>query len=105
MLTESRSKIALLNGRIAHFAVTINRFDVLLNEVWANKCNGGVLTMVNKHCAYGECRSDSRYIHKSFMQGVFFIKFPIVKKLHLNRSAEKLSRWVRACSRQDLTIV
>ena len=56
----------------------------------ANNCTGGALTMVNKHCAYGECRSDSRYIHKSFMQGVFFIKFPIVKKRLLNRSAENL---------------
>ncbi|XP_076349849.1 uncharacterized protein LOC143246664 [Tachypleus tridentatus] len=55
--------------------------------------------MVNKHCCWGSCRSDSRYSGKESMRGVVFIPFPKPR-----RSREKCERWVRACLRKDFSI-
>jgi hypothetical protein len=38
------------------------------------------------------------------MQGVFFIRFPVVGKRHPNRNVDKIQRWVHACSREDFTM-
>ena len=54
-------------------------------EAWA---------MVTKRCAWGTCRSDSRYKHKPYMLGVFFISFPKPKK-----KLEQCLRWIAACCR------
>jgi hypothetical protein len=43
--------------------------------------------MLNKHCAFVEFRSDLRYIHKSFTQGVFLMKSAskiCVRFVHVN---------------------
>ena len=50
--------------------------------------------MVNKHCAYGTCNSDSRHMHKPHMEGVGFLYFPQSKK-----DPDKCSRWVKLCGR------
>ena len=50
--------------------------------------------MVNKHCAYGVCNSDSRYRDRPHMKGVDFIYFPQYKKY-----PEKCARWVKLCGR------
>ena len=50
--------------------------------------------MVNKHCAYGGCNSDSRYMHMPHMEGVNFVYFPQRKK-----DPDKCSRWVKLCGR------
>ena len=52
--------------------------------------------MVNKHCAYGLCRSDSRYAHRDFMKNVFWI--PVVRPWE---NLQKSKRWARACGRGD----
>ena len=49
-----------------------------------------------KRCAYGECRSDSRYQHKDYMKDVLFIRFPKPKTQN-----EKCDKWIKACSRAD----
>ncbi|XP_053402864.1 uncharacterized protein LOC128558078 [Mercenaria mercenaria] len=48
-----------------------------------------------KHCAYGKCNSDSRYLDRPEMKDVFFIRFPKPGK-----DFEKCVRWVKACSRK-----
>ncbi|KAK7101626.1 uncharacterized protein [Littorina saxatilis] len=50
--------------------------------------------MVNKTCAYGLCKSDSRHYGRPKMEGVAFIYFPQPRK-----DKEKCKRWVRACGR------
>ena len=52
-----------------------------------------------KHCAYGTCKSDSRYPDRPEMEGVFFIRFPQSKK-----DPEKCMRWANACSRQNFSV-
>ena len=52
------------------------------------------IRMVNKHCAYGTCNSDSRHMHKPHMEGVGFVYFPQSKK-----DPDKCSRWVKLCGR------
>ncbi|XP_077981440.1 uncharacterized protein LOC144436508 [Glandiceps talaboti] len=49
-----------------------------------------------ERCAYGTCRSDSRFAARDYMEGVFFVRFPKPKT-----QPEKCERWVRACSRGD----
>jgi hypothetical protein len=59
--------------------------------------HGGVLTMLNKHFAFVEFRSDSRYIHRSFTQGVFFmtsVSKIFVRFMHINAfNVDELKRW------------
>uniref|UniRef100_A0A0L8GD04 THAP-type domain-containing protein n=1 Tax=Octopus bimaculoides TaxID=37653 RepID=A0A0L8GD04_OCTBM len=50
--------------------------------------------MVTKRCAWGTCRSDSRYKHKPHMLNVFFVSFPKPKS-----SLERCIRWLDACCR------
>lgn len=53
-----------------------------------------------KHCCYGDCNSDSRYIgQKSYMDGVKFIPFPKPKT-----QLQKCQRWVRLCERKYFTV-
>ncbi|XP_077994995.1 uncharacterized protein LOC144448593 [Glandiceps talaboti] len=52
--------------------------------------------MVVKRCAYGECKSDSRYFNRDYMHGVNFVRFPKPKT-----QLEKCQRWIKACSRGD----
>ena len=49
-----------------------------------------------EHCAYGICNSDSRYMDRPGMEGVFFIRFPQFK-----REPDKCSRWAHACRREN----
>ncbi|XP_062601105.1 uncharacterized protein LOC134262791 [Saccostrea cucullata] len=51
-----------------------------------------------KHCAYGLCKSDSRYMDRQGMEGVFFIRFP-----QFHREPEKCTRWANACRRENFT--
>ncbi|XP_061191757.1 uncharacterized protein LOC133199999 [Saccostrea echinata] len=51
-----------------------------------------------KHCAYGLCKSDSRYMDRLGMEGVFFIRFP-----QFHREPEKCTRWASACRREHFT--
>ena len=53
-----------------------------------------LIRMVNKHCAYGTCNSDSRHMHKPHMEGVGLLYFPQSKK-----NPDKCSRWVKLCGR------
>ena len=67
-------------------------------------CNQGKqthfrLTMVNKNCMYGVCKSDSRYPERLAEKDVHFIPFP--KPL---RNRVKCERWIRACGRPDLNV-
>jgi hypothetical protein len=65
-------------------------------EVRANKCNGSVLTMLNKHFAFVEFRSDSRYIYRSFTQGVFSIKSVskiFMRFVHINAKTGRALAW------------
>lgn len=54
-----------------------------------------------KHCCYGNCNSDSRYVEKrpDTMGNVVFIPFP---KPKTQRS--KCERWVRLCGRKFFTV-
>ena len=54
---------------------------------------------MGKRCAYGLCKSDSRYSHKDHMKGVFFI--PFVKPL---RHRAKCERWINACNRVNFSV-
>ena len=52
-----------------------------------------------KHCAWGTCKSDSRYLDRlinSERKSVKFHPFPSVKKEKVQREA-----WIRACCRRD----
>jgi hypothetical protein len=55
--------------------------------------------MVNKHCACGDCNSDSRYAHKEHMKNVSFVNFPKFKS-----QPEKCLAWVEACYREDFKV-
>ena len=55
--------------------------------------------MVNKHCSYGTCKSDSRYTHRDEMQGVNFVNFPKLKS-----QPDKCMKWVTACYRSDFDV-
>lgn len=44
-----------------------------------------------KLCAYGLCKSDSRYMDRPGMEGVFFIRFP-----QFHREPEKCTRWANS---------
>jgi len=61
--------------------------------------------MATKHCCYGTCRSDSRYMHAQHMKDVFFIPFPkpYAKKCDAT-VVDKCKRWVHACRREGFTI-
>ncbi|XP_072032383.1 uncharacterized protein [Amphiura filiformis] len=50
--------------------------------------------MVTKRCAWGVCKSDSRYKDRDHMKGVWFVPFPKPKS-----QREKCLRWVKACGR------
>jgi hypothetical protein len=53
-----------------------------------------------KHCCYGDCNSDSRYVGKrSDMDGVNFFPFPKPKT-----QLEKCRCWVRLCGRKYFTV-
>ena len=52
-----------------------------------------------KHCCYGLCNSDSRYLDRPYMENVKWIPFPKPKRL-----LEKCQRWLRACGRDDFTV-
>lgn len=53
-----------------------------------------------KHCCYGDCNSDSRYVGiKKEMDNVYFIPFPKPKT-----QKEKCERWVRLCGRKYFTV-
>ena len=53
-----------------------------------------------KHCCYGDCNSDSRYVgRREDMEGVCFIPFPKPKT-----QLEKCERWVRLCGRKFFTV-
>ena len=53
----------------------------------------------NKHCCYGICNSDSRYMEKEHMCGVFFIPFPKPKS-----NENKCKKWIAACGRENFTV-
>ena len=50
--------------------------------------------MNTKHCCYGTCNSNSRYVDRTDMQAVFFINFPKSKS-----QREKSDKWIRRCGR------
>ncbi len=52
-----------------------------------------------KHCAYGICRSDSRFPDRPEMQGVFFVRFP--KRV---RDEDKCRRWAMDCGRANFDL-
>lgn len=53
-----------------------------------------------KHCCYGDCNSDSRYVGiRQDMDEVTFIPFPKPKT-----KRETCERWVRLCGRQFFTL-
>ena len=52
--------------------------------------------MPTKRCAWGKCRSDSRYSHKSHMEGVNFFPFP---KPWMN--LDRCRSWLKACTRPN----
>ena len=58
--------------------------------------------MPHKHCAWGKCKSDSRYPEK--YPGVTFI--PFVKPGKYGYYREKCLRWIKACGRHyaDLNV-
>lgn len=66
-----------------------------------------------KHCSWGVCRTDSRFIDKA-PTGTFFIRFPKPGKIkefmtdwekrREQEKTEKCKRWVHACGRQDFSI-
>jgi len=64
-----------------------------------------LLVMATKHCCYGTCRSDSRYMHLENMKDVSFIPFPkpYAKKCDA-AGLEKCKRWVHACRREGFNI-
>lgn len=47
---------------------------------------------------YGLCKSDSRYMDRPGMEGVYFIRFP-----QFHREPEKCTRWANACRREHFT--
>jgi hypothetical protein len=61
---------------------------------FVNKRPGG-----KKHCCYGVCNSDSRYMDREHMHGVFFIPFPKPKS-----NENKCKRWIAACGREHFTV-
>ena len=48
--------------------------------------------MVIKHCCYGTCSNDSRYLDREGMEGVFFIPFPKPKT-----KLEQCLKWNSLC--------
>ena len=50
--------------------------------------------MVVKHCCYGTCSNDSRYLDREGMEGVFFIPFPKPKT-----KLEQCLKWISLCGR------
>ena len=79
---------------IVHFAVTINSIrnplisicgqtTPCLPVVWLLKLS----IMVNKHCAFGTCRSDSHYGQTPQLKDVYFITF------HKEKSKLEWSGW------------
>ena len=58
------------------------------------------VNMPVKHCCYGDCNSDSRYVGKrEDMGNVNFIPFPKPKT-----QREKCERWIRLCGRKYFTV-
>ncbi len=55
--------------------------------------------VTTKHCAFGTCRSDSRYNDRPHMEGVVFCRFPSKLKMR-----DKCLKWVKACRRLNFTI-
>jgi len=65
-----------------------------------------------KHCCWGACNSDSRYLEDS--NGIFFIGFPMSRKLkdsmtdweknRIKQDTKKCKRWVHCCERKNFTI-
>ena len=61
---------------------------------------GHSLSMPVKHCCYGDCNSDSRYVgRREDMENIFFIPFPKPKT-----QREKCERWIRLCGRKFFTV-
>ena len=63
-------------------------------------CGIFIVIMVNKHCCYGTCTSESRYAgRKESMQGVSFIPLP-----KPTSQPDKCKKWVTACYRSDFDV-
>ena len=70
--------------------------------------------MVNLHCIYGECKSDSRY-PQMLPPGTIFIPFPKPGKIvdgmtqweknKQREKTEKAKRWTHACGRKGFSSV
>ena len=66
-----------------------------------------------KHCCWGACNTDSRFLDKN-PNGTFFIRFPKPGKLkdsmtdwekqQIKQATEKCMRWVHCCGRKNFTI-
>ena len=75
--------------------------------------NGNLKKGATKHCSWGICKSDSRFIDKAPV-GTFFVRFPKPGKIKDSMTewekgkevekTEKCKRWVHACGRQDFSI-
>ena len=75
--------------------------------------NGNLKKGATKHCSWGICKSDSRFIDKAPV-GTFFVRFPKPGKIkdsmtewEKGKEVEKTAkckRWVHACGRQDFSI-
>ena len=53
-----------------------------------------IFKMVVKHCCYGTCTNDSRYLDREGMEGVFWIPFPKPKT-----KLEQCLKWISLCGR------
>ena len=79
----------------------------------ANDRTSVVKKGATKHCCWGKCRSDSRYLEKS-PPGTYFVRFPKPGKIkdtmtewekgQQNRKTDKCRKWVDACGRKDFTV-
>ena len=55
--------------RVMVIAVEISEKNLCKN---ANLTFFGRVGMTTKHCCYGTCRSDSRYVHAEHMKDIFY---------------------------------
>ena len=80
------------------FSMTRGANRVIPDKYGAIKYKINLDTMV-KRCAWGMCKSDTRYNEREYMKGVTF--FPIPKP---KTRCEECKIWVKACGRKYFTV-